>query len=142
MREDDIRAKAQAFADALDRNDFGTVAGMLAPDCRYQTGASFTSEGTLVGPDAIVASYRQHDGRSRRLFDSVEYSSVVEDVDGTEVTIRFIDVLEKAGAKHSHSCRQRLSLDRELRIKTIVQDDIATEVLALRAFLERAGIAL
>ena len=123
--EDAVRAKAQAFANALDHNDLDTVAAMLAPGCQYDlTGASFTPEGTLVGPDAIVASYRWHDTRARRLFDCLEYSNVVEAIDGRRAVIRFIDVLEKAGAKHTYSCRQHITLDREWRIERIVQEDI------------------
>jgi hypothetical protein len=82
------------------RNDLETVAAMLAPSCRYDPGgASLTSEDTLVGPDAIVASYRSHDTRARRLCDSVEYSSVVVAVDGKTAVIRLTDILEKAGTK-------------------------------------------
>jgi hypothetical protein len=81
--EEEVRARAQIFAQSLDRNDFETVATILAPGCRYDlSGASLTSEGTLVGPEAILASYRSHDARARRLFDSVEYSSDVEAVEG------------------------------------------------------------
>src|SRR5688572_30590686 len=57
VREDNLRAVAHAFADALDRNDFESAATMLAPACKYDlTTASLTSEGTLVGPDAILES--------------------------------------------------------------------------------------
>src|SRR5687767_12396270 len=109
VTDEHVRALAQAFADALDRNDFETVSTMLAPGCRYDlTNASLTSEGTPVGPAAIIASYRWHDARSRRLFDRVEYSNVVEAVDGPTALIRFVDVLEKAGQRHAYSCRQRI----------------------------------
>jgi len=119
--EEDVRARAQIFAESLDRNDFETVAAMLAPSCRYESGASLTSEDTLVGPDAIVASYRSHDTRARSLCDSVEYSSVVVAVDGKTAVIRFTDILEKAGTKHAYSCRQRITVDEHWRIDTIVQ---------------------
>jgi hypothetical protein len=77
--EERVRAVAQAFAIALDQNDFDGLAAMLASTCRYDlTKASFTTEGTLIGPVAIVDSYRWHDARARRHFDRVEYSSVVE----------------------------------------------------------------
>jgi hypothetical protein len=141
--EDDVRARAQTFAESLDRNDFEMVATMLAPTCRYDlTGASLTSEGTLVGPDAILASYRSHDTRARRLFDSVEYSSVVEAVDGKTAVIRFTDVLEKSGAKHAYTCRQRITVDEQCQIDTIVQEDIPEEMAAVRGFLERVGVSL
>lgn len=114
---------------------------MLAPGCRYDlTRAAFTSEGTRVGPAAIVASYQQHDARARRLFDTVEYSSVVEAVDGRRAVIRFTDVLAAKGEQHTYQCRQRVTFDADGRIVAIVQEDIPDETAAVRAFLERVGI--
>lgn len=69
---------ATAFARALDRSDFDAAAAVLAPTCRHDlTKASLTSERTLLGPAAIIASYRWHDQREHRLFDHVEYFSVI-----------------------------------------------------------------
>jgi hypothetical protein len=141
--EQEVRTRAQEFAESLDRNDFETVAAMLAPACRYDlTQASLTSEGTLVGPDAILASYRSHDVRAQRLFERVHYSSVVETVHGHTAVIRFTDVLEKFGAKHTYSCRQHITFDEQWRVETIVQEDIPAETAAVRSFLERVGVRL
>ena len=138
-----VRRVARTFADALDRSDFETVTRLLAPDCRYDlTAASLTDEGTLVGPEAIVDSYRRHDARARRLFDRVEYSSVVEVVDARTAVIRFTDVLVKARESHTYSCRQRISLNESMTIDSIVQEDIPTEVAAARAFMQRVGVTL
>jgi hypothetical protein len=95
---------------------------MLAPTCCYDlTRASLTSEGTLVGPDAILESYRSHDARARKFFDRVDYSSAVDAVDGMTAVIRFTDVLEKAGQQHIYSCRQRISVNDSAVIASIVQ---------------------
>ena len=144
VSEDNVRAVAKAFADALDRNDFDQAASMLAASCRYdRTKASPTTEGTLVGSDAIVESYRRQDARARRLFDRVEYSSVVEAVDGMTAVIRFTDVLEKAAQRHSYSCRQRIAINDVTLIELITQqEDIPAEAVAVRAFMERVGFAL
>jgi hypothetical protein len=84
-----IRSAAKAFADALDCCDFAGAMAMLAPRCQYDLrSASFTDETTLIGPQAIVDSYRRHDARARRAFDRVEYSSVVEHVEGNGAVIR------------------------------------------------------
>src|SRR5688572_21573839 len=140
VREDNLRAVAHAFADALDRNDFESAATMLAPVCKYDLAtASLTSEGILVGPDAILESYRWHDTRARHLFDRVDYSSVVEAVNGMTAVIRFTDVLEKAGQQHTYSCRQRITVNDAAMIELIVQEDIPAETVAVRVFMERVG---
>jgi hypothetical protein len=114
---------------------------MIAPTCRHDlTTASFTAEDTLVGPDAIVQSYHQHDTRARHLFDSVDYSSGVETIDGMTAVIRFTDVLMKAGQQHIYSCRQRISVNKSELIESIVQEDIPEETAAARAFMERVGV--
>ena len=133
---------ARAFADSLDRSDFGSVAALLAPGCRYVQESSLTPEGTLVGPDAILASYRRHDERWRNLFDRVEYSSDVEALNDRSAVIRFVDVIEKDGQTHTYSCFQRITFDEHWRIEGIVQEDIPTEITAVRAFLERVGVTL
>src|SRR5688572_8695655 len=143
VSEDEVRAVAQAFADALDRNNFDCVATMLTPTCRYDlTKASLTAEDTLVGPNAILESYRKHDATARRLFDRVDYSSVVEAVDGMTAVIRFTDVLEKAGQRHTYWCRQRITVDDAALIESIIQEDIPEETVAVRAFMERVGVTL
>ena len=87
IRAEEVSAVTRSFANALDCGDFEKVATMLASTCRYDlTKASFTSEGTLVGREAIVDSYRWHDARARNMFDRVEYSSIVEAVDGMTAT--------------------------------------------------------
>jgi hypothetical protein len=134
---------AEAFANALDRGDFARVRGLVAPECRYDLrAASLTDEGTLVGPDAIIESYRSHDSRARRLFDRVEYCSAVEAVAGLTATIRFGDVLEKDGQRHTYSCRQRITLNDSGAIESIVQQDSTEETVAVRAFMERVGVKL
>ena len=116
---------------------------MLAPTCRYDlTSASFTSEGILVGPAAIVESYRWHDAHARTLFDRVDYFSDVEGVDGMTAVIRFSDVLEKAGARHTYSSQQRITVNQVMLIDSIIQQDIPAETVAVRAFMERVGVTL
>jgi len=139
--EERVRAIAEAFAIALDGNDFDTALTMLAPTCRYdRTGASHPSEGVLLGPATIVASYRSHDDRARAVFDRVEYVSAVERVEGASAVIRFSDVLEKAGERHTYCCRQRITVNASSLIETIVHDDIPGEEAAVREFMARVGV--
>jgi hypothetical protein len=143
LSEEEVRAIAQAFADSLDRNDFERLTTMIAPTCRYDlTKAALTTEGTLVGPDAILESYRWHDARARKLFDRVDYSSAVEAVEGMTAVIRFTDVLEKMGKRHTYGCRQRITVNDSAVIESIVQEDFPAETVAVRAFMERVGVTL
>ena len=143
LSDDQVRAVALSFATALDRNDFDGATRLLASDCQYDLrAASLTNEGTLVGPDAIIASHRAHDNRARRLFDRVEYWSAVESVDGTTATILFGDTLEKNGERHTYRCRQRIRLNDFGTVESIVQEDIPGEAAAVRLFMQRVGVDL
>ena len=95
-----------------------------------------------LGPDAILESYRWHDAGARRLFDGVDYSSVVEAVEGMTAVIRFTDVLEKASQRHTYSCRQRVTVNDAALIESIVQEDNPDETVAVRTFMERVGVTL
>ena len=138
-----LRAIAQVFADALDRSDFERVIRMLASTCRYDpSNTGLTAEGTLVGPAAIVDSYRSHDARARRLFDGVDYASTVEAAEGSTALIRFTDVLQKGGKRHTYSCRQHITVNDAGLISSIAQEDIPSEVIAARAFMASVGVTL
>jgi hypothetical protein len=138
MTNKQIRLVAQRFADALDQNDFDTVAALLSPHCVYVT----HSEGTFTGPEAIAASYRSHDALARKLFDRVEYSSTIEGVDGSSAAIRFYDVLEKDGARHSYYCRQHVHVSDAGKIDSITHEEVPSEADAFRVFLRRVGVVI
>jgi len=142
VSEDEVRAIAQKFATALDQNDFAAVAALLSADCRYElTKSEFTSETSLVGPAAIIESYRWHDTRARAAFDRVEYSSCVEGVENMSATIRFTDALEKAALRHVYECRQHVTI-KSGKICLIVQEDIPEGKAAIREFMKRVGVQL
>jgi len=62
---------ARVFAETLDACDYARAAWFLAAGCRYIR----PSAEVLIGPDAILASYRESDARARRSFDTVAYRS-------------------------------------------------------------------
>jgi hypothetical protein len=138
MTDKRIRLVAKSFADALDQNDFDRVATLLSPACVYVT----RLEGTFTGPDAIVASYRSHDAFAQKLFDRVEYTSTVEMVEGLNAVIRFYDILEKHGQRHSYATRQRIAVNDAGLIESIVHEEIPDESAALFAFFDRVGVVI
>ena len=118
---------------------------MLAPGCTYDLTSSWSSnEGILVGAEATVNSYFWHDQCARQLFDHVEYNSAVETVSGTAAVIRFTDILEKNGQRHTYHCRQRVVVEASGpgTIKSIVHEDIKQEAEAVQAFMHRVGVTL
>jgi hypothetical protein len=141
--DEKVRAIAHAFATALDQNDFDRVIFLLSPNCRFEvTNSASASERVLVGPAAIVESYRWHDARARATIDRVEYSNSIEGVHAMTAAIRFTDVLEKNGDSHTYNCRQHITVHEAAAICRIIQEDIPEEKAAVREFMKRVGVQL
>jgi hypothetical protein len=96
---------AARFAAALDADDFGAVRPLLGEECRYDVRGE-----TLVGPDAILDSYRTASASARRAFDRVTYSSRVVRTDADSATVEFADHLERAGSTHTFRSLQHLTI--------------------------------
>ena len=130
----DAPGVARRFASALDRCDFAEAARYLAPDCRYQIG-----EAVLVGPEAIIASYRESDEWGRSVLEHVVYESQVEE-SGDHVTVTYIDRLSYHGETHEYRCRQHLWLDAPGRIVRILHEELPGERERLDEFLGKIGV--
>ncbi len=123
---------ARRFASALDRCDFDEAADYLAADCRYDTG-----HGELVGPDAIIASYRASDEWGRGVLDQVVYESeVTANADGS-FTVLYIDRITQQGETHEYRSRQHLWLNDAGQVARIVHEELPGERKALDAFFAR-----
>ncbi len=120
---------AERFAIALDAEDFERVRTLLAPNCAYHA-----PEGLLIGPDTIVASYRQNAEAARGRFDEIEYRSRVEPSSPAAARITFIDRVRIGGAWHEYHCRQRICVGAEGLIEEIRHDEIAGERERLEEF--------
>jgi hypothetical protein len=127
-------AIAKRFAAALDRCDFAEALGYLSPDCRYEIGLE-----TLVGPDAIVASYRLNAEWGSRALQQVIYESEVEEESGG-LCVLYIDRLTQAGQTHEYRCRQHLSLDDSGQIVGILHEELPGERAHLDDFFRRVGV--
>jgi hypothetical protein len=129
MSADEIAAR---FAAALDADDFDAFRALLAPDCRYEVRGA-----ALVGPDAILDSYRYASEAAHSEFDEVTYASRVLRVDGDSAVIEFADHLEREGAVHVFLCLQHLTVAAGV-ITVIRHEDLPGEREKLSAF--RAGL--
>ncbi len=125
---------AKRFAAALDRCDFAEARRYLARDCRYEIG-----EEVLIGPEPIIASYRESDEWGRGVLEQVVYQSQVEE-SGDHVTVTYIDRLFQHGETHEYRCRQHLWIDATGMIVRIVHEELPGERERLDDAFERWGV--
>ncbi|HXM18093.1 MAG TPA: hypothetical protein VN934_04720 [Candidatus Tumulicola sp.] len=130
--ENERRQTAERFAAALDRDDFGEASELLAWDCRYE----ISNTEALLGPAAIVGSYRAHSERAKQSFDEVSYESQVETEKDGAIPVLFIDKIRKGSRHHVYSCRQFVSINAANRITKIRHEELQGERERLRRFLE------
>jgi hypothetical protein len=124
----------QQFAAALDAEDYETVRASLSARCAYHSPA-----GLLVGPDAIVTSYRENGASARDRFDNIEYRSAVEPTAEDQAIITFIDRVMLVGAWHEFRCRQRIHLSASDLIDEIMHEEVPGERERLARFEARKG---
>jgi hypothetical protein len=123
------------FAAALDRQDYEVAGGLLAPDCTYRVRSK-----VLVGPDAIIGSYKDSAQWGAAHIDSVEYRSRVEPIADSRFVIRFEDCIQHLGKNLTHATQQLVELNASGKIRQIEHQDLPGEVEALEAFFRAAGI--
>lgn len=126
----DVVAIATRLASALDREDYPAVAALLADDCEYEA-----RTGTMHGPSAIVASYREASESARVRFDEVRYDSAVRADGECSAIVTFVDHLTHRGATCTYSCEQLVRVDTRGRICRISHRELAGQREALDAFL-------
>lgn len=126
---------ARRFAEALDREDYELASTLLAPDARYRIGGE-----TLIGPEAITASYRGNGDWALATLDGVSYESRVEPAGPGRAAITFVDHLEHAMRRHTHTCRQVVAVNAEGRIAEIEHQDLPGERERLDAFFRETGV--
>jgi hypothetical protein len=123
------------FAEALDREDYEVARSLLAPDCTYRVRSK-----VLLGPDAIIGSYKGSAEWGAANIDSVMYKSRVEAVTDDRFVVRFEDCLRHHGKSLTYASQQLVELDSYGRIRQIEHQDLPGEVERLEAFLREMGI--
>ena len=134
LMADEIIAIARHFAAALDRCDYEEAAHFISSECACSVGTE-----TLVGPQAIIASYRESSDWGARVLDSVAYESSVRSVP-VGARVRFVDHITHRGQSHTYRCHQYLEFDAGGLITHILHEEILGEREALDAFFTRCGI--
>lgn len=131
----DLLAKTREFARRLDADQYEAIRSLLTPDCVYETGHEI-----LKGPDAIIASYREHGERARKLVDRIDYTSDVVEAGSRHVIVVFTDSLTHKGAPHVYRLNQHLHFSKDGLIERIVHEDMPGERERLTEFMNRIGI--
>lgn len=127
------------WAQALDVDDFGRVRALLSPHCVYHM------RGTeLVGPDAICGSYAEAAAWGRSKLDGLVYESSIARTDAGQGhgagTVRFVDHLEHAGERHTHTCEQKVELGEDGLVVRIEHVDLPGEREAVEAWFAKVGL--
>jgi hypothetical protein len=128
--------RAREFAHALDACDYRKAAEFLSPNWRYDLAPG----DTRLGPDDILANYRQCDEKARREFEDVAYSSEVAATSSRSVTLLFCDKLRARGRTHTFRCSQIVYFGQDDCIERIELREIAGERDRLNEFRRLAGV--
>jgi hypothetical protein len=126
-----ILESARRFAAALDAEDYEAVRASLGSGCVYDA-----PQGVLIGPEAIVASYRENADGARSRFAKIEYTSEVATAGPApaEAVITFIDRVMLGGAWHEHRCRQHVRFGAGGLIEHIRHEELPGERERLQQF--------
>jgi hypothetical protein len=125
---------ALSWAEALDHDAFDRLPSYLTPDCVYHAPG-----GEIVGPEAIVASYRASSEWAHDTFDTITWDSECAAEDDDRVLITFIDITDHAGLHHVYRCQQLVHIDADGLIDDITHISIESEERALADFFDRVG---
>jgi len=120
------------FAMALDTEDYATARTLLSNDCLYEIGAQ-----TLIGIDAIVASYQKDSNEAPKRFDAIEYASAVESTGTNTAVIKFTDRVRLADEWHDYYCMQHVTTNHDGLIGSIRHEEIPGQRETLNAFEKR-----
>jgi hypothetical protein len=131
----DTLSTARRFAAALDAEDYVALADLLTEVCEY-----VTPKGTLVGRQAITASYRNASTWAKRNIQRVEYESAVRLGKDANAVITFIDHLEHAGVHHTYECEQTVYLDTRGHVYRIIHHELPGQREAVDLFLRGIGV--
>lgn len=126
----------EQLAESLDQDDFEAAGSVMAERVEYSVGNE-----VLVGPNAVVDSYRTASGMAHRLFDRVEYGHTVWATDDPNTfRISYSDTLTVSGETLTHMAEQRVTVDPDKGVIRIVNVELPGEREKVDGFLQRHGL--
>ena len=129
------RLTALRFAAVLDARDWAGTRALLSEACEYDFRG-----GSLHGPKAIIAIYREIGEWVDESFDSVSYESRVELRPSGQALIHFRDLMDHGEHHLDFRCQQLLSVDQHGRVYRIEHIDIPGESEKAAAFNLACGV--
>jgi len=127
----------EQLAEALDRDDWPSVASAMAERVHYSIG-----EEELIGPEDVVASYRTASEMAHRLFDRVEYGhQLVPTDDPNTFRVGYSDTLTVSGETLTHQAEQHVTVAPGEGVVRIVNVEVPGERAKIDEFLERHGLS-
>jgi hypothetical protein len=90
--------------------------------------------------DQIVNSYKEHTEYAHSTFDKVIYESSVQEINSSEFSVVYKDVISKNGKTHEYSCKQFITFNSENLISKIKHEEIPGEYERLKEFYHEIGI--
>jgi hypothetical protein len=130
-----VAATAAAFCAAFDAGDHGACGRMMAPGCVLREGAL-----EVVGPEAVVATWRSAHVWAERGFDELRVVSEVVRVAGGAVTLAATTMfMRMPGRWHRLRARRALTIDVVGRIVAIAQDCEPAAAAAFREYALQCG---
>jgi hypothetical protein len=126
---------AREFAECLDRDDFVGAMGFISTSCEYRSG-----DRKFRGPDAIIASYREHAEFAKSHFETVVYESSVAKLTTDRFEVKYIDHITKNSKSHTYTCKQVLKFNSAGLITEIVHVEIPGERERLMTYFKDVGL--
>jgi len=130
-----VEDAAAAFCAAFDAGDHGACGRMMAAGCVLREGAL-----EVVGPDAVVATWRSAHAWAERGFDEVRVVSAIDHVERGVATLAATTMfMRMPGRWHRLRTRRALTIDVAGRIVAIAQDCDAAAAAAFREYALGCG---
>lgn len=124
------------FGQSLDADAFDVTMKLLSQDCKYVIG-----EDILIGPKDICQSYEQNMIEGRKKLDELEWGkSNIETINDAEYYVHFTDYLTHKGEKYTHRCKQKLHVNTDGLIDSIVHIHDQEEQDRLNAYYRKVGL--
>jgi hypothetical protein len=133
---DKLLETARRFAAALDCGDYAAARAELADHCVYL----ISDATTVIGADAIIASFQAKDEAARRRWHEIDYGSHVERTGPASALVHFTDRVRHGRAWHAYRCRQYLQIGDSGLIESILFEELPGERAALHKFAKDHGI--
>ena len=127
--------KTLALAAYLYKDQFDLAAELFDSNCTY-----YSPGGTLVGPQNIISSYKEHSEYAHSTFDTVIYESNVKQLSPSEFEITYKDIISKMTKTYIYQCKQIVLFNSNNLIEKVTHEEIAGELENLLSFYREVGL--